>query len=236
MASTDVVTLRRLQTFLNGCDSRYLRQLTEALVLQALGFTAGKGAANGMPYLDSNGKIPLNMVPGRAVEIITCYVYNGGAYEDPSHTVPITAEAQKLYIDIPTSKVYVWSGTALVAPPDSIALGTTSSTAFRGDYGQTAYTHATDSNIVAESKSSGLYKFAVTSHGHIASVAAVVKSDITNLGIASDSVATTSSNGLMSAADKTKINGIETGAQTNVIESIKLNGAIQTITNKVVDL
>lgn len=37
-------------------------------------------------------------------------------------------------------------------------------------------------------------------------------------------------------AEKTKLSGIETGAEVNVIESIALNGTDQTITNKAVDL
>ena len=36
--------------------------------------------------------------------------------------------------------------------------------------------------------------------------------------------ATTSTHGLMSAADKTKLNGVATGAQVNKIESVKVNG------------
>lgn len=41
--------------------------------------------------------------------------------------------------------------------------------------------------------------------------------------------ATTSTHGLMSAADKTKLNGVATGAQVNKIESVKENGTALTI-------
>lgn len=37
-------------------------------------------------------------------------------------------------------------------------------------------------------------------------------------------------------ADKTKLNGIESGAQVNKLESVKVNGSTQTITNKSVDI
>jgi len=37
-------------------------------------------------------------------------------------------------------------------------------------------------------------------------------------------------------ADKTKLNGIESGAQVNKIESVKVNGSTQTITDKSVDI
>lgn len=50
------------------------------------------------------------------------------------------------------------------------------------------------------------------------------------------SEATTSVAGLMSAEDKTKLDGIADGAQVNVIESITVGGTAQTVTNKKVAL
>lgn len=47
---------------------------------------------------------------------------------------------------------------------------------------------------------------------------------------------TTSTTGLMTGADKTKLDGIKAGADENVIESISVNGTSQTITSKNVDL
>lgn len=49
-------------------------------------------------------------------------------------------------------------------------------------------------------------------------------------------VATTASSGLMSAADKAKLNGVESGAQENVIESVSVNGTKQQVTAKGVDI
>lgn len=40
----------------------------------------------------------------------------------------------------------------------------------------------------------------------------------------------------MTAADKNKLNAIEAGAQVNVIESVKVNGATQPISSKEVDI
>lgn len=52
-----------------------------------------------------------------------------------------------------------------------------------------------------------------------------------------DSVATTSADGLMSSTDKTKLDGVETGAEANVIESVKVNGtALTPDANKAVDV
>ena len=73
------------------------------------------------------------------------------------------------------------------------------------------YTHPTFT-----ARSAGLYKITVNNNGHVSAATAVTKSDITALGIPAQdttySAATTSKAGLMSAADKTKLNGIHAGA------------------------
>lgn len=79
---------------------------------------------------------------------------------------------------------------------------------------------------------SGLYKVTVDASGHVSATTAVAKADITGLGIpAQDTTyadATTSTHGIMSAADKTKLDGVATGAQANKIESVKVNGTALT--------
>ena len=85
--------------------------------------------------------------------------------------------------------------------PSLLALGETSTTAYRGDRGKTAYTHATDSSRLTTATASGLYKVASTAQGHIASLTAVTKADITGLGIPAQdttySEATSSTYGLV---------------------------------------
>ena len=49
-------------------------------------------------------------------------------------------------------------------------------------------------------------------------------------------VATTTASGLMSATDKAKLNGVESSAQENVIESVSVNGTEQSVTDKGVDI
>ena len=65
-------------------------------------------------------------------------------------------------------------------------------------------------------RNAGLYKITVNNQGHVTAATAVVKSDITALGIPSTNTtynnATTSTDGLMSSEDKTKLDGIATGA------------------------
>ena len=77
--------------------------------------------------------------------------------------------------------------------------------------GANRYTHPSYT-----ARSSGLYKITVDSTGHVSNVSAVTKNDITALGITGEDIsigdATTSSAGLMSASDKTKLDGIASGA------------------------
>lgn len=60
---------------------------------------------------------------------------------------PVTGESGKIYVDLQYNLVYRWSGSIYTEISKSLALGETSNTAFRGDYGQAAYQHAnTDGN------------------------------------------------------------------------------------------
>lgn len=55
---------------------------------------------------------------------------------------PSTGESGKIYTDTTTNKIYRWGGSSYVVISDTIALGETSSTAYRGDRGKTAYNHS----------------------------------------------------------------------------------------------
>lgn len=48
--------------------------------------------------------------------------------------------------------------------------------------------------------------------------------------------ATTAASGLMPAADKVKVNGVATGAQVNVLETVKVNGTALSVNSKAVDI
>ena len=178
-----------------------------------------KGAANGLAELDANGKVPSSQLPSYVDDVLE--------YASSSN-FPETGETGKIYIAKDTNKTYRWSGTAYVEISASIALGETSSTAYRGDRGKTAYTHASEKGSAF---ASGLYKITTNAQGHVTDATAVEKADITGLGIPAQdttySNATTSAAGLMSSDDKTKLDGIATGATANVgtITGIKMNGS-----------
>lgn len=102
---------------------------------------------------------------------------------------PATGQQGKIYVDKTTNLTWRWSGSAYVQISPSLALGTTSSTAFRGDYGNTAYTHAVTNK--GSAFNSGLYKITTNSEGHVTAATAVQKSDITDLGIPGINTVTT---------------------------------------------
>lgn len=101
-----------------------------------------KGAANGLAELDSTGKVPAAQLPSYVDDVIEGYLSGGKFYKEPGHTTVITGESGKIYVDLGTEKTYRWSGTAFAVISDTIALGETSSTAYRGDRGKIAYDHS----------------------------------------------------------------------------------------------
>lgn len=92
-----------------------------------------KGTANGVAELDANGKVPSSQLPSYVDDVLE--------YSAKS-SFPATGESGKIYVDTTTNKTYRWSGSAYVEISESLALGETDSTAYRGDRGKTAYDHS----------------------------------------------------------------------------------------------
>ena len=140
-------------------------------------------------YSEITGTVPSSALPSYVDDVLE---YTAKA------NFPTTGETGKIYVDTATNLTWRWGGSAYVEISPSLALGTTSSTAYRGDYGNTAYTHATDAYRLTTAKTSGFYKIATTAHGHVQSVTAVAKSDITALGIPAQDTTYTLSGALAS--------------------------------------
>lgn len=118
-----------------GKDSSGHVVLGNALTASDVGAiaTTAKGAANGVAELDSTGKVPSSQLPSFVDDVLEY---------DKQSSFPTTGEAGKIYIAQDTNKTYRWSGSAYVEISASLALGETSSTAYRGDRGKTAYEHS----------------------------------------------------------------------------------------------
>jgi hypothetical protein len=91
------------------------------------------GAANGVAELDGTGKVPSSQLPS--------YVDDVEEYANLA-AFPVTGESGKIYIALDTNLTYRWGGTAYVEISPSLALGETSSSAYRGDRGKIAYDHS----------------------------------------------------------------------------------------------
>lgn len=209
--------------------------------------TSGTLSADRLPSITSDkitsldsskltGTIPESLLPSYVDDVIEGYYYSSAFYSDSAHTTAITGETGKIYVDLSTNKTYRYSGSGYVVISETIALGETSSTAYRGDRGKTAYEHA---SAKGTAYASGLYKITTNAQGHVTNATAVTKSDITALGIPAQDTNTTYSNattsvaGLMSATDKTKLDSIASGANAYTLPtaSSSVLGGIKTGSN-----
>lgn len=133
--------------------------------------TTAIGAANGVAPLNASSKIDSTYLPSYVDDVLE--------YTSKSD-FPATGESGKIYVDKSTNLTWRWGGSSYVEISPSIGLGETHSTAFYGDYGKTAYDHA---SAKGSAFTSGLYKITTNDQGHVTAATAVVKSDITGLGI-----------------------------------------------------
>lgn len=250
-----------------------------------------KGAVSGVAELDSSGKVPSAQLPSYVDDVLD---YNSQS------NFPGTGESGKIYIAKDTNKTYRWSGSAYVEISASLALGETSSTAYRGDRGKIAYDHSqvahapanaeanvqsdwsvsdTSSDAYIKNKPTSLpanggdadtvnghtiqsdvpanavftdtntwiaLKGATTSAAGTAGYAPAPSAGAANRYLRSDgtwavppdtnttyNAATTSSAGLMSAADKTKLDSIATGANKYTLPTASSStlGGVKTTSN-----
>ena len=149
---------------------------------------------------------------GQAKTSATAAAADRAAAETASQTAVSKAEAAadsaeaaaKSAIEAKPSDVATQSTNGLMSAADKTKLDGIAENA--NNYTHPSYT----------ARASGLYKVTVDSTGHVSAATAVTKSDITALGIPESdttySAATTSAEGLMSAADKTKLDGVTAGA------------------------
>ena len=134
---------------------------------------------DGMSATKLTGIVPQANLPSYVDDVVEV---------DNYAALPPTGEAGKIYVDKETNKTYRWGGSAYVEISASLALGETSSTAFRGDYGKAAYDHA---QAKGSEFATGFYKISTNAEGHVISATAVTKGDITALGIPSEDTDTT---------------------------------------------
>jgi hypothetical protein len=79
------------------------------------------------------GLVPANQLPAYVDDVLEFTNLAG---------FPPTGESGKIYLALDTNQTYRWSGSVYTIVGNSLALGETSSTAYRGDRGKTAYDHS----------------------------------------------------------------------------------------------
>lgn len=85
------------------------------------------GKPGGSASLDESGKVPASQLPSYVDDVVEY---------DNLEAFPETGESGKIYVATDTNLTYRWSGTQYVEISPSLALGETASTAFPGDRGK----------------------------------------------------------------------------------------------------
>lgn len=176
-------------------------------------FIDSKGAPNGLASLNESGIIPSAQLPSYVDDVIEV---------DTFSNLPGTGESGKIYIVQDTNLTYRWSGTAYVEISKSLALGETSSTAYPGDKGKatTDKLNKTSNKVVVGpiTVNPSTDKVVLKYQTHFTSTNSDGEDSHTI------NAATTSQAGVMSSADKTKLNGLKDQAGiTSDIDAVQTN-------------
>lgn len=176
-------------------------------------FIDSKGAPNGLASLNESGIIPSAQLPSYVDDVIEV---------DTFSNLPGTGESGKIYIVQDTNLTYRWSGTGYVEISKSLALGETSSTAYPGDKGKatTDKLNKTSNKVVVgpTTVNPSTDKIVLKYQTHFTSTNSDSEDSHTI------NAATTSQAGVMSSADKTKLNGLKDQAGiTSDINAVQTN-------------
>lgn len=173
-----------------------------------------KGVANGIATLDQNGLVPSSQLPSYVDDVIEVSTFSA---------LPNRGESGKIYITQDTNLTYRWSGTAYVEISQSLALGETSSTAYAGDKGKATTDKLNripnkliiDTNgVTYNDPDSVVLKYTYYKQ----------QEQETSTNIHTINAATTATPGIMTAADKTKLNGLKDQAGiTADIDAVQTN-------------
>lgn len=177
-------------------------------------FIDSKGAPNGLASLNESGIIPSAQLPSYVDDVIEVSTFSA---------LPNTGESGKIYITQDTNLTYRWSGTAYVEISQSLALGETSSTAYAGDKGKatTDKLNRIPNKLIVDTNG-------VTYNDPDSVVLRYTfykqQEQETSTNIHTINAATTATPGIMTAADKTKLNGLKDQAGiTADIDAVQTN-------------
>jgi len=221
LASLGVTATAEELNYVDGVTSNIQTQLNNKAATThnhaASAITSGTFSLDRIPTITDAkiSGISANKITGTIASAnLPSYVDDVLEYNGQSN-FPEEGESGKIYVDTSTNKTYRWGGSSYVEISASLALGTTSSTAFRGDYGNVAYTHATAKGAAF---ASGLYKITTNAQGHVTAATAVTKADITGLGIPAQDTNTNTTYTLTKSGSTITLTGSD-GSKTSVTDA-----------------
>lgn len=254
-ATTDPKIAKASQIFdeeLNKYQSEINTQLgisDDSLHKELTNFKNTKGKANGLASLDDSGKVPSTQLPSYVDDVLEFTQLD---------QLPKPGESGKIYVVTSTNLQYRWSGSDYVEISKSLALGETSSTAYPGDKGKatTDIVNSLSDNLVndvlvaqSSQTSVSLTVKSITKNPILADGNPILLGDSESLRMASTAnglysqandktitinQASTSTAGVMSASDKTKLDGLKAQAEIDTsISNVQnnLNAHINNRTN-----
>ena len=233
-----------ISIYIDGYSEVKIQQLGEQYIPDTIARTSKviplnqRGTANGVATLDENGIVPSAQLPSYVDDVIEAISLGD---------LPATGESGKIYVTTADNLTYRWSGSTYVEISKSLALGTTSSTAAAGNHTHNAAT-TSENGFMSSADKTKLDGIAFGANNYTlpkasASTLGGIKVG-TNLSIDSNGVlsatdttyvaATTSADGLMSKSDKTKLDGIEEGANKTTVDSALSDSSTNPVQNKII--
>lgn len=188
------------------------------------------GVANGVATLNESGQVPSSQLPSYVDDVLEYNTFS---------SLPEAGETGKIYVTLDDNLTYRWSGTQYVEVSKSLALGETSSTAFPGDRGKTVEDRfdSLPSNII-----SGWSDAPVTANTD--SVTLQIGGEYKASGnydanFSDDAIlpsATTTTAGVMSASDKSKLDQLTEGLSDDTPSMSEVVENINAITQNITDI
>lgn len=179
-------------------------------------FINSKGSANGIASLDEQGVVPSAQLPSYVDDVIDVYAtYDKSAegvlsniqlFSNQEKTTPITPESGKIYIDVEGNYQFRWTGTQYATVGAPTVLGEVTGTAYDGGKGKAlsdTINKMSDKVVVGPTiVTSSTNNVVIKYQTHFTSTNSNSEDSYTI------NAATTSQAGVMSAADKQKLDTI----------------------------
>ena len=182
-----------------------------------------KGAANGVATLTENGKVPASQLPTYVDDVLEGTLVSPTEFTLNEGQQGEVKQSGVVYVDTITNKSYRWSGSQYVMTGSDLALGETSSTAYAGDKGKQVTDRVAEvysANSVVNGLSNIIFDSDDTEAQTLSADNALKTWD--GSGTSHDMkipYATSSKAGVMSAADKTKLDNSATQTDLTALET-----------------